>query len=141
MSKQSLSIEGMTCSSCVMKVTKAITSVPGVSGVNVSLTSQKATFELTERSGTKENVIQAIKKAGYGASAQKKFDWFYVWGFVVLVILMMASARLRNYEPSLSNASYGLLFIIGLFTSVHCVGMCGGITLSQVSGGQFLTKQ
>ncbi len=73
MSKQSLSIEGMTCSSCVMKVTQAITSVPGVSGVNVSLTSQKATFELTERSGTEENVIQAIKKAGYEANAHKKF--------------------------------------------------------------------
>ena len=136
MSKQSLSIEGMTCSSCVMKVTQAITSVPGISGVNVSLTSQKATFELTEPSGTKENVIEAIKKAGYEASVHKKFDSFYVWGFVGLVILMIASNKIKGYEPSMSNASYGLLFIIGLFTSVHCVGMCGGITLSQVSSGQ-----
>ena len=27
--------------------------------------------------------------------------------------------------------SYGMLFVIGLVTSVHCVAMCGGINLSQ----------
>ncbi|MHB1652832.1 MAG: urease accessory protein UreH domain-containing protein [Desulfitobacteriaceae bacterium] len=136
MSKHSLSIEGMTCQSCVMKVSKAIFSVPGATAVNVSLSSQKASFTLSGQKTTIEEVLGAIEKAGYGASLDKKFDWFYVWGFLVLVILMMASNRLKSYEPSLSGASYGLLFIIGLFTSVHCVGMCGGITLSQVSGGQ-----
>jgi sulfite exporter TauE/SafE len=29
------------------------------------------------------------------------------------------------------DMGYGLLFAIGLFTSVHCVAMCGGINLSQ----------
>lgn len=135
MSKQSLSIEGMTCSSCAMKVTQAITSVPGISGVNVSLNSEKATFELSGQSVTVENVIQAIEKAGYGAHVDRKFDWFYIWGFLLLVALMMLSSRL-NFERYLAGASYGLLFVIGLFTSVHCVGMCGGITLSQVSRGQ-----
>jgi len=135
MSKQTLSIEGMTCSSCVMKVTQAIASVPGVSGVNVSLKSEKVTFELTGRSGTVEDVIQAVEKAGYGAHVGRKFDWLYVWGFLVLVVLMMLSSRL-NFERYLAGASYGLLFVIGLFNSIHCVGMCGGITLSQVSHGQ-----
>lgn len=26
---------------------------------------------------------------------------------------------------------YGMLFVIGLLTSVHCIAMCGGINLSQ----------
>lgn len=26
---------------------------------------------------------------------------------------------------------YGMLFVIGLITSVHCIAMCGGINLSQ----------
>src|SRR5699024_11778381 len=26
---------------------------------------------------------------------------------------------------------YGMLFLIGVLTSVHCIGMCGGIHLSQ----------
>ena len=30
-----------------------------------------------------------------------------------------------------SQMSYGMLFIVGLLTSVHCIAMCGGIHLSQ----------
>lgn len=29
------------------------------------------------------------------------------------------------------NASLGLLFLFGLLTSIHCVGMCGGIVITQ----------
>ena len=29
------------------------------------------------------------------------------------------------------TTGYGMLFIIGLLTSLHCVAMCGGINLSQ----------
>lgn len=136
MSRQVLAIEGMTCESCVMKVTKAVFSVPGVSGVHVDLQNENASFELPGQKGTLTDIIRAIENAGYGASPAKKFDWFYVWGFLILIILMMVSRRLQRYESSLTHANYGLLFVIGLFTSVHCVGMCGGITLSQVTVGQ-----
>ena len=30
-----------------------------------------------------------------------------------------------------ANASYGLLFVVGLLTSFHCLGMCGGVVISQ----------
>lgn len=37
-----------------------------------------------------------------------------------------------KYLPKLSNdASFGLLFLFGLLTSIHCIGMCGGIILTQ----------
>ena len=40
-----------------------------------------------------------------------------------------------KFLPDLTgNAGYGLLFIIGLLTSFHCIGMCGGIVLSQTIG-------
>ncbi|MBS7299805.1 MAG: sulfite exporter TauE/SafE family protein, partial [Eubacteriales bacterium] len=36
---------------------------------------------------------------------------------------------------------YGMLFLVGLMTSVHCVAMCGGISLSQsLPGGQAQAK-
>ncbi len=31
----------------------------------------------------------------------------------------------------LSGATYFVLFIVGMLTSIHCLGMCGGIMLSQ----------
>jgi uncharacterized protein len=37
-----------------------------------------------------------------------------------------------KYLPNLNHdVSYGLLFIFGVLTSFHCVGMCGGIAISQ----------
>ena len=43
-----------------------------------------------------------------------------------------------------SGAGVGALFIIGVLTGVHCIGMCGGIMLSQRSallynGGRLLS--
>ncbi len=40
-----------------------------------------------------------------------------------------------KYLPDLgSNASFGLLFVFGVLTSFHCLGMCGGIAISQTIG-------
>ena len=37
-----------------------------------------------------------------------------------------------NFIPQINqNMSYGILFIVGLSTSLHCIAMCGGINLSQ----------
>jgi len=34
-------------------------------------------------------------------------------------------------SAKLNNASYMVLFVVGMLTSIHCVGMCGGIMLTQ----------
>ncbi|MEA4924597.1 MAG: sulfite exporter TauE/SafE family protein [Syntrophomonadaceae bacterium] len=39
--------------------------------------------------------------------------------------------RLKYFTQLGHEASYGVLFVLGLLTSFHCVGMCGGITISQ----------
>lgn len=37
-----------------------------------------------------------------------------------------------NIFPQIENTmTYGMLFVVGLLTSVHCIAMCGGINLSQ----------
>ncbi len=38
---------------------------------------------------------------------------------------------LKYFSQLGHDASYGVLFILGLLTSFHCIGMCGGITISQ----------
>ncbi|MDR2136643.1 MAG: sulfite exporter TauE/SafE family protein, partial [Synergistaceae bacterium] len=36
-----------------------------------------------------------------------------------------------NFPEAKAGMGYGMLFVVGLLTSVHCVAMCGGINLSQ----------
>lgn len=60
-----LSIEGMTCASCVSRVEKALQAVAGVSSANVNLATERATVKGT---ASVENLIKAIDKAGYDAT-------------------------------------------------------------------------
>jgi sulfite exporter TauE/SafE len=40
-----------------------------------------------------------------------------------------------NFPEAKAGMGYGMLFVVGLLTSVHCVAMCGGINLSQSLSG------
>ncbi len=134
MRRELIHIQGMTCQSCVWKVSKAIMSLPGVEDVEVDLSKQNARFQLTNSQISVEDVINCIKSVGYEANRKKRVDWFYAWGLIVLVVVMMLSRRLLGFQRTItgSEISYGLLFTTGVLTSLHCVAMCGGITLSQV---------
>jgi Au+-exporting ATPase len=59
-----LSVQGMTCASCVGRVEKALKTLPGVIDASVNLTTERATVRGT---ASIEALIFAIEKAGYDA--------------------------------------------------------------------------
>ncbi|WP_336953941.1 heavy metal translocating P-type ATPase [Acinetobacter sp. AS167] len=59
-----LSIDGMTCASCVSRVEKALKNVPGVKEANVNLATERATIFGTTNVAA---LISAVDKAGYDA--------------------------------------------------------------------------
>lgn len=59
-----LSIDGMTCASCVSRVEKALKAVPGVKEANVNLATERATIIGT---ANVDALISAVDKAGYDA--------------------------------------------------------------------------
>ena len=61
-----LSIEGMTCASCVGRVEKALKKVEGVQQANVNLATERAWVQGNAQVQSSD-LIQAIKKAGYTA--------------------------------------------------------------------------
>ena len=65
-----LSIEGMTCASCVMHVEHALTDVPGVQAARVNLATEKAVVELDDTIAL-DLLAAAVKDAGYGARTEK----------------------------------------------------------------------
>ncbi|MCP0915930.1 MULTISPECIES: heavy metal translocating P-type ATPase [Acinetobacter] len=64
-----LSIDGMTCASCVARVEKALKKVPGVQQANVNLATEQAWVE-ADTTVSADKLIQAIRKAGYDAQLQ-----------------------------------------------------------------------
>lgn len=61
-----LSIEGMTCASCVSRVEKAITGVVGVTSASVNLGTEQAHVELG--AAALADILRSVEKAGYSVS-------------------------------------------------------------------------
>mgnify|MGYP002542526638 CR=1 FL=1 len=59
------SVTGMTCAACSARVEKAVSKVPGVESCSVSLLTNSMGVEGT---ASVQNIIDAVEKAGYGAS-------------------------------------------------------------------------
>ncbi len=62
-----LVVEGMTCASCVRRVERSLSKVPGVAEASVNLATERATVTFAPDETTIADLIGAVEKAGYGA--------------------------------------------------------------------------
>ncbi|MFO7625186.1 MAG: cation transporter, partial [Anaerolineales bacterium] len=58
-------IQGMDCAECTLHVQKAIAALPGVQGVEVFLTTEKAVVDLDPQIVDLKTIEKAVQKAGY----------------------------------------------------------------------------
>ena len=66
MQTQLLKVTGMTCGGCASKVTNALNAIPGVGGVNVSLSAGEASVDYDEHRTSPDQLKTAVRGAGYG---------------------------------------------------------------------------
>ena len=66
--KQKFNVTGMTCSACSLNVEKSVKKLNGVKSVNVNLLSNNMTVLYDEVTTDSNEIIKAVKSAGYGAS-------------------------------------------------------------------------
>jgi Cu+-exporting ATPase len=63
-----LQVHGMTCASCVARVERALTRVPGVAGASVNLANRRAHVDLSGvATAGLDDLIEAVEAAGYRA--------------------------------------------------------------------------
>ena len=133
--KKRLKVQDMTCTSCENRVEKAVKKLYGVSIVKASYSGQFAEVEYDSALCGTDQIKAAIKSAGYTPESSTKGSTDNKFIGILIVVAIVAflgiNASSFDMESMLSNASYAVLFIVGILTSIHCVGMCGGIMLSQ----------
>ncbi len=61
---EKIKIKGMTCQHCVMSVTKALGTLPGVKKLKVDLEKGEADFENTQNL-SRDSLRKAVEDAGY----------------------------------------------------------------------------
>ncbi len=95
----SIDIEGMTCASCVSRVEKALSNIPGIEAATVNLATEQARIRLTEATpGISQHIIEVIQKAGYDAKQsaapgqQKQVNQSAFWSADGLGLVLLSFA-------------------------------------------------
>ena len=109
MTRKKFNVTGMTCSACSAHVEKAVSKVPGVQSVAVSLLTNTMQVQYDEGATNPDAIIAAVVKAGYGASDaesvpgkpvqaapasqdnKKEMKHRLIWSFIFMGLLMYVS--------------------------------------------------
>ena len=148
-------IDGMTCINCQTRIWKALRSTPGITDTTVSYERSQAEFSYEPQQITLEEIGRLIEDLGYQVIPAGKFRRRHLLQaaeeiFVIALLFLGLQHwgilnRLAPDSLAETGMGYGMLFVIGLITSVHCIAMCGGINLSQTllkreSGAEGISK-
>ncbi len=136
-----LRIGGMTCVSCQNKIERKLRNTAGIKNARVSYSSGTADVTYDADIISLKDISGIIQKLDYKVltgNESRSPGANRVIGLLVIIaalyVLLQQFGVLNLLVPSRlaeTNMGYGMLFVIGLITSVHCAAMCGGINLSQ----------
>lgn len=153
-----LKIDGMTCTSCEMRIENRLKKMYGVISAKVSYSSSDAHITYNPELITLNSIIDAIEELDYKAREKKggkakdsgnkdnnatndkmSINQFLGIGIIILAAYVIIKNTVGfNFIPQVNqNMGYGILFVVGLITSLHCIAMCGGINLSQCVSYKF----
>jgi len=149
--RKTLKIEGMSCTSCEMRIENALKKLDGVVDVKATFGSSSVYVTYDENVVSLDKIIEAIEKLHYQvknkageqvvsrpdakkASGDKMtVNQFLGIGIILFALYFIIKNTVGfNFVPEVNQSmGYGILFSVGLLTSLHCIAMCGGINLSQ----------
>jgi len=149
--RQVIQIEGMTCSGCETVLENALRKLDGVVEAEAFFSKSQVCLTYDANVIGLEQIIQTIEKLEYTvignpgsevpakpdmqeASEDKKTVRQLLGTGIILLALYLVIRNTVGFDffPEIDpSMGYGMLFAVGVLTSLHCIAMCGGINLSQ----------
>lgn len=139
--KKRLRIGGMTCISCQNKIEHKLKNTAGIREVTVSYNTGCAEIVYDSDIITLKDIKEIIQNLDYVVLPEteaSRTDMERIVSLLVIIIslyVLLGQCGILNLlvpgQLADTQMGYGMLFVIGLITSVHCIAMCGGINLSQ----------
>ena len=155
--KKTLKLDGLTCTSCETRIENKLIKMAGVQEVEVSYVTSILQVIYDADKISIEEIIKTIKDLDYDvkkditetnsgieknsnnsnnssdtSNSKNPNNQLIIIGILILgAYLIIKNTIGFNFIPDVNpNMGYGVLFVVGLLTSLHCVAMCGGINLS-----------
>ena len=135
----------MTCPSCEKIIAKQVLNLDGVKSVDIDYATEITQIEFDDNKTNYQQIKTAIEEKGYlcetfDKTKEKNKNSWLAWSFAAIGFVLVMYFAWQLYGsiqlPQISqNMGYGLLFVVGLLTGFHCVGMCGGFVVSYTAKG------
>ena len=141
-----LAILDMQCVDCGNIIEDAIRQLPGVLMAKANFSTESLEIKFEQDIIDLKTICAGIKSAGYTcgkynvkptAGLLKRLSYISIAFIGILTLFQLEdfvdfglnTGRLEQ------NISYGLLFLVGVLTSFHCIGMCGGFIVAYTAVG------
>ncbi|MDR2661813.1 MAG: sulfite exporter TauE/SafE family protein [Treponema sp.] len=142
METTTLRIGGMSCTGCQNRIERKLKNTRGILDAAVSYGRGTADLTYDARVISLDEIVEAVESLDYrvlkGGEQNGSGRALRTAGTVVIILALFmllrnlsASGLTSAFPLAEAGMGYGLIFIIGLVSSVHCAAMCGGINLSQ----------
>lgn len=136
-------IEGIHCNHCIDTITNEFLKNKNIKKVVIKNNIAHITYV---KKLTNKEIIDTIKRIDYFTKDEyitdnlKEIDnkitlkEFIIITLLIIIIWLLINKlfgfNIFNVIPNIdSNITYGMLFVTGLLTSIHCISMCGAINL------------
>ena len=127
-------VDGMICPQCEDEIARKITHRRGILTCRASYRKSCVLAEYDPDIISADEIKAALSDIGYPVGSGKSgliSDMIGAASVIVLYFALPWLTGLVNVPQAESDAGFGVLFVIGLLSGVHCIGMCGGIMLTQ----------
>lgn len=132
---------GMHCHGCERVIEAAARKLPGVARAHADYPTEWVEVDYDPATATPEQIRAAVEQQGYRTLTREQTEqrrWrtriaSFIAGVagIALLILLDTVWIDDSGAPDISrHMSLDLIFLLGLLTGFHCIGMCGGFVLS-----------
>jgi len=154
-----LKTKGMHCRSCEKLIEKAVLSINGVKSAKSDYTTEELIVEFDDTKTGIDEIAKKVNSKGYDChcttvepeenriaatkqvESHKVNDEYYHFSskYILIagsILFLLGLVWVINYSYSFNlpkitpDMGLALIFVVGILTSFHCVGMCGGFVLS-----------
>ena len=127
-------VDGIICPNCTYEINARLKRTAGVSSVKTSYVKSEVTAEYDPVQITAPELEAQLAKMGYPVGKGRSnllSDALGVLCIAALYFLLTWLTGIVRVPAAERGMSMGLVFLTGLLGGVHCIGMCGGIMLTQ----------
>lgn len=137
-------VEGMTCEHCENSVKHALKGMKKINNLKVDHASGILTYDSDKDLSVE--IESRLASTPYKLVSKKEVMLKTTQFTLIMILILAFGGNLYNkFSLSAFSTEIGLTgaFIFGLITSFHCMGMCGGIAVTQIQSevpAQNITK-